>query len=132
MTVADLRCDRCGAPLAGPEGIEGASGRLGVRFTYHPGAPALKDDSGLVCRECWREVVEWLGAPAGATERCVRCGDALHDGRLVLVRPGELLAWFLCRNDAVELLNGLRTVEPKLDAETFRFPMRSPSDEAGH
>jgi len=131
MTVADLRCDRCGAPLAGPEGIEGASGRLGVRFTYHPGAPELKDDSGLACTDCWRDIVEWLGAPA-STDRCVRCGDPLQDGRLVVVRPGELLAWFLCRSDAVTFLNGLRTVDPKLDAETFRFPTCSAPGETGH
>lgn len=132
MTVSDLLCDRCGAPLSGPEGIEGGSGRLGVRFTYHPGAPALKDDSGLVCEGCWRTVVEWLGAPAGATECCVRCGDTLRDGRLVVLRPGELLAWFLCRVDALEFLNGLRTVEPKLDPETFRFPEGPRPDEPTH
>lgn len=118
----DLRCDRCGAALAGPSGSAATHGRLGVRFTYHPGAPALKDDAGLMCEACWSEVLAWLGTPGGSGDRCTRCREALDDGRLVVLRQGELVSWSLCRTDAVGFLNGLRTVDPKLDDATFRFP----------
>jgi hypothetical protein len=103
-----------------------------VRFTYHPGAPALKDNSGLMCEECWHDVAAWLGASAGATDMCLRCGAHLREGRLVVIRPGQLSTWTLCRLDAVEFLNNLRTVEPKLDAATFRFPVLPPGEEAPH
>lgn len=132
MTVTDLRCDHCGKGLAGPEGLPGGAGRLGVRFTYHPGSPALKDDSGLMCEGCWAGVVTWLGAPAGASSACARCGAGLDEGRLVVLRPGELLAWFLCRRCAVAFLNGLRTVTPKLDVDTFRFPVVPTANDPGH
>ena len=110
-------------PLAGPEGGIAGSGRRGVRFTYHPGAPALKDNSGLMCEECWSDVSAWLGPPGGVTDACLRCGAHLREGRLILARPGQLTGWTLCRLDAVAFLNTLRTVEPKLDPTTFRFPI---------
>lgn len=120
MTITDLRCDRCGTPLAGPEALSGAGGRLGVRFAYHPGVPTLKDDSGLMCEACWASTSEWLGAPSADT--CSRCRAPFDEGKLVVLRPGELVAWQLCRVDALEFLNGLRTVDPKLDASSFTFP----------
>lgn len=121
MTVADLHCDRCGAVLAGPVGRSDVGGRLGVRFAYHPGDPTLSDNSGLACEACWHDVAQWLGTP-GVTQRCSRCGAALPGGHLVVTRLGELESWSLCRPDTVAFLNGLRTVEPKLDLLTFRFP----------
>lgn len=124
MTVADLRCDRCGAALAGPVGLPSAEGRLGVRFAYHPGVPELKDDSGLMCEPCWAELAEWLGPPPRSMEACARCQAGLEGGTLIVSRPGEFVAWPLCRDDAVAFLNGLRTVEPKLDPATFAFPNR--------
>lgn len=122
MTVADLLCDWCGSPLSGLEGAGIGSGRLGVRFTYHPGSPAFRDDSSLLCTACWEEASIWLGAPAAESGVCSVCGDRLEGGRLVVTRPGQLTSWLLCRLDAVEFLNRLRTVEPKLDPDTFSFP----------
>lgn len=124
MTISDLRCDRCGSPLTGLAGFPFAEGRLGVRFSYDPGIPALRDDAGLMCESCWAEVSSWMGSQLRGT-RCSRCRAALDHGRLVVSLPGDLLAWSLCRSDAVEFLNGLRTVDPKLDAVLFEFPVDS-------
>lgn len=120
MTITDLHCDRCSAPLTGPEELRGAGGRLGVRFVYHPDVAALKDDSGLMCEACWATTTEWLGTPNADT--CSRCSTGFDEGKLVVVRLGELVAWQLCRAHGIEFLNALRTVEPKLDAATFAFP----------
>jgi len=125
MTISDLRCDRCGSFLAGPGGVADGLGRRAVRFAYHPGSPHLKDDSGLVCESCWADMSGWLGAPT-AKDACAVCASCLDEGRLVVYRPGELVAWPLCRSHAVEFLNALRTVEPKLDASTFAFPSSQP------
>jgi hypothetical protein len=40
-------------------------------------------------------------------------------------------AWQLCRQHAAERLNLLRTVEPKFDPRTFRFPLEDLRDERG-
>ena len=122
MTVSDLRCDWCASVLTGLEGSEAPAGRTGVRFTYHPGSPALKDDSNLLCKTCWETASAWLGAPAATPAACSICNDALGEGRLVVTRTGELTCWLLCRVHAVEFLNRLRTVEPKLDPGGFSFP----------
>jgi hypothetical protein len=44
-------------------------------------------------------------------------------------RPSGLESWQLCRRHAVEFLNRLRTVDPKLDAETFELPTPLPDTE---
>src|ERR1044072_8234946 len=64
MTVFDVRCDRCGAELASPDGA--------IRFLYHPGDLVLKDDSGLLCRSCWRAALSWFGVEqrVGVSARC--------------------------------------------------------------
>lgn len=131
MTVSDLRCDWCGYSLAGLAGAGTGPGRLGVRFTYHPGSPALRDNSGLLCSLCWDAALVWLGPsavapqvePATEASVCSVCRDRLDEGRLVVTRTGQLTSyWLLCRAHAVEFLNRLRTVEPKLDPGTFSFP----------
>lgn len=126
MTIYDLRCDRCGDVLTGP--ALGASGsRRGVRFRYHPGTPELGDDAGLLCERCWQDVVAWSGTPE--VDRCSRCGADLRAApALVVAAVGEVTGWLLCTPDALELLNSLRTVEPKLDPETFRLPVAVPRD----
>jgi hypothetical protein len=126
MTVYDLCCDRCGTPLAGPERT--ATGALaGVRFQYHPGVPDLGDDAGLVCRRCWELTFAWLG-PRHPTA-CSRCEADLR-GRpsLFVHHHGDLFPWRLCGDDAVEFLNALLTVDPKLDPATFRLPRPPPPD----
>jgi hypothetical protein len=52
--------------------------------------------------------------------RCARCGEAVEYARSVhLHRTGDPTAWQLCPVHAVEFLNHLRTVEPKLAVETL-------------
>ncbi len=136
MTINDLRCDVCGRLLAGPAARPGASAHLaggppgppsvtgrpgGVRFVYHPGRPELRDASGLACLPCWDDAVRRFGAPAPG--RCAVCGARV--GRLEslhLRRYDDPQAWRLCAADAAGFLNRLRTVQPKLDPATFRFP----------
>jgi hypothetical protein len=109
--VYDQRCDRCGGYLAMPDEA--------VRFLYHPGDLALKDDSGLLCQGCWSGLLAWLG-PQGVENVCARGGEPVeHPTSLHIQRTGEGDGWQLCRAHAVEFLNRLRTVEPKLDPETF-------------
>lgn len=120
MTVFDTRCDRCGTYLVGP-GADDAEGEgpYGIRFLYHPGNFLLKDDSGLLCQGCWVAAQEWLGGER-PENRCARCGESVEHARsLHLHRAGDPTAWQLCRLHAVEFLNHLRTVEPKLDLDTF-------------
>jgi hypothetical protein len=111
MTVFDVRCDRCGGELASPDGA--------VRFLYHPGDLVMKDDSGLLCRSCWRAALGWLGVEQ-AENSCARCGVPLeHDRSLHVQRSGDESGWQLCPEHAVAFLNQLRTVEPKLSVETL-------------
>lgn len=113
MTIHDLRCDLCGRFLAGP----GA----GVRFVYHPGTAELRDDSGLACTACWDGLTGSLTGAANG--RCAVCGSPAPRRQSLHVRPfTEPGAWRLCAPDAVGFLNALRTVSPKLDPATFRFP----------
>ena len=122
MTVFDLRCDHCGAQLSGPEEA--------MRFVYHPGDLVLKDDSGLLCRSCWRAALGWLGVEQ-PTDVCARCGIPVEQARSVhILRSGEPEAWRLCPPHGVDFLNQLRTVEPKLSVETLTLaadwrPMQS-------
>ena len=146
MTINDLCCDVCGRPLTGlaaqpaapappAEGSPGpaaAAGRQdesagepghtdGVRFVYHPGRPELRDASGLACQDCWDDAIGRFRGPAAGY--CAVCGtpagrlESLH-----LRRYDDPRAWRLCATDAVDFLNRLRTVQPKLDPATFRFP----------
>jgi hypothetical protein len=117
MTVADLRCDLCGVFLTGPAGL-GTPGRGAVRFLYHPGNFLLKDDSGLMCDRCWSKTTEVLGTRI--TNRCCICGGEVEHARsLHLHESGDPLPWQFCPRDGVGFLNRLRTVEPKIDPETF-------------
>lgn len=106
-------CDICGRFIPGPH--------AGIRFVYHPGAAELRDDSGLACVPCWDTVERPLDL--SVTGRCAACAEpapwraSLHVHRSDV--PGS---WRLCTRHAVGFLNALRTVQPKLDAATFRFP----------
>jgi hypothetical protein len=42
---------------------------------------------------------------------------------LVVSGGGDLAGWQLCTAHALDFLNSLRTVEPKLDPATFRLPV---------
>jgi hypothetical protein len=127
MTIADLRCDGCGRPLAGLAAGDGENEASGVRFVYHPGWVRLRDDSGLLCGRCWAETEAWMGEPALGPGPCPRCGEPAGDEpRLHVSRLSDLRTWQLCRRDAVGFLNRLRTVEPKLDPETFALPAPPP------
>ena len=111
MTVFDVRCDRCGTELNRPADA--------VRFVYHPGDMVLKDDSGLLCRACWRAAMGWLGVDQ-VVDHCARCGMTVEHARsLHVLRSGETSGWQLCREHGVAFLNQLRTVEPKLSLETL-------------
>jgi hypothetical protein len=127
MTVRDLRCDLCGCSLVGPAVDETPADRAAVTLVYHPGRRALGDTSGLICQRCKADVVGGLGADK-PQNRCAVCGSSVtrFESLHVLVggEPGE---WQLCASDAVAFLNRLRTVEPKLVAEQFRFPLASRS-----
>ncbi len=134
MSVSNARCDRCSMPVTGlidpenlhlPAGSDDERERRGVRFSYHPGEVALRDDSGILCLECWREWTAPLGEPTSFV--CAICGSTLSREESLFVRPvGAKTAWQLCAPDAVDLLNQLETVEPKLDKETFHLPLRPP------
>lgn len=123
MTITDLRCDRCecGLPLP-PELAVPDRSQASVRFSYHPGNPHLRDNSGLLCRACWSELARGWDDPPRA-DRCARCGVAVSRFTSLHLRAsatsGEAQ---LCAADAVAFLNALRTVDPKLDPATFRFP----------
>lgn len=111
MTVFDVRCDLCGTALPGPAAA--------VQMTYHPGDVAHRDNSGLLCDPCWTQMLDWLGSVRGVG-RCARCDVELDPALSLHVQGGgDLLWWQLCKPHAVEFLNGLRTVEPKLDVEGF-------------
>ena len=129
LTVTDLRCDCCGRLTAGPAPAGSAESRTGVRFSYHPGDPRMRDDSGLLCAPCWASWAHDLGV--AAPRRCACCGlevsrlQSLHLRRLD--EAGQ--AWQLCRLHAAERLNLLRTVEPKFDPQTFRLPLEERTDD---
>jgi hypothetical protein len=123
MTVHDLRCDACGRLTAGPTAAPASDLALtGVRFVYHPGDTRLRDTRGLLCGPCWERLADWLGGREAGT--CSVCGTPVKRvSSLHLRRFDDPSTWQLCRAHAVHVLNSLRTVEPKLAAETFRFPL---------
>jgi hypothetical protein len=48
------------------------------------------------------------------------CAAAVEHSRSLHVhRAGDPIGWQMCKDHAVEFLNRLRTVEPKLDPATF-------------
>lgn len=132
MTIYDLRCDRCDGVLVGPAAPMSGGGPRGVRFRYQPAAaPGLGDDAGLLCEACWRDCTTWFGTPA--IGRCSRCGADLRTApALVVSGAGDLGGPLLCATHALEFLNSLRTVEPKLDPETFLLPVAEPTDSPVH
>jgi hypothetical protein len=113
LNIHDLRCDVCGCFLPGPA--------AGVRFVYHPGAPELRDDTGMACVACWGSLTKALDLTAA--RGCAACGEPAPRRQSLHVRefsqPGS---WRLCARHAAGFLNSLRTVEPKLDPAAFRFP----------
>ena len=119
MTVFDLLCDRCAMVLLGPaEDVEPA-GPFGIRFMYHPGDFLLKDDSGMLCGRCWTDALAWLGNER-AEGSCAVCHVHLEHAQSLHVHcANDPYGWQLCKSHAVEFLNSLRTVEPKLDLDTF-------------
>ena len=121
MTVWDLHCDLCGALVPAPSGAS-ESEVSGVRFVYHPGSPALRDDSGLACRSCWAQVL-----PSGPVDpdRCAVCQAPVTRVTSLHVRRFDApeSTWRLCEPHAAAFLNRLRTVEPKFDPTTFRLPL---------
>lgn len=122
MTINDLHCDFCGQIMSGPA--------EGVRFTYHPGVPELRDDSNLACLRCWESAEQDLAAAVPG--ECARCGTPVHRrASLHLRRYRQSGSWQLCAEHAVSFLNALRTVEPKLDVRTFRFPAATREPAAG-
>lgn len=130
MTIRDLLCDVCGRLVPGPSGESLPTSAGGVRFAYHPGQLRLRDDSGLLCEQCWGEVRGWLGT--AVWRQCAVCGEAVrHEGSLHVRRLDEPDTWQLCRNHAVEFLNRLQTVEPKLDPASFEFPGTGATGSAG-
>lgn len=125
MTVWDLRCDLCGAVVPAPSG-SAESETSGVRFVYHPGSPAMRDDSGLACRRCWAQVL-----PSGPVDpgRCAVCQAPVTRVTSLHVRPFDSpeSTWRLCERHAAEFLNQLLTVEEKFDPATFRLPLHDVS-----
>ena len=120
MTIFDLRCDRCGIAVVGPSShADLAKERLGVRFAYHPGRAELSDNSSLVCTGCWTDIADWLGEQPLA-EVCAVCNTTVAS--CLHIEAGGLSVWRLCHGHAIEFLNTLRTVEPKLDPDTFVLP----------
>jgi hypothetical protein len=116
VSVTDLLCDVCGTVLVGPAGSHEVEGARAVRFLYHPGDFRLKDDSGLLCTGCWDHVAGALGDRLA--DRCCVCSEPVTYRRCVhWHRAGDPEPWLLCAPHAAELLNTLRTVEPKLDPE---------------
>ena len=122
MTISNLRCDMCDALLPGLIAGPGDSPARGVRFSYHPGDPGLRDDSGVLCGACWLTWADWLVAPRARV--CAACGTAVtRTSSLHLRRLDTRETWQLCAPHAADLLNQLRTVQPKLDPATFQLPL---------
>ena len=113
MTISNMSCDICGRFIAGPA--------AGIRFVYHPGAAELRDDSGLTCVACWEEIESHVDLSANG--RCAACDEPVPWRRSLHVRRADVPgSWRLCARHAVDFLNSLTTVQPKLDTATFRFP----------
>ena len=86
----------------------------------------MRDDSGVVCAGCWSAWTDRLGQPRPRV--CAVCETPLaRTASLFVTRLGEGPAdrqtWQLCAPHAAELLNRLRTVDPKFDPESFQLPL---------
>jgi hypothetical protein len=129
MTVTDLRCDLCGALLSGLIDWTEELPLAGVRFTYHPGDPGMRDDSGTACASCWARWTEPLGSPR--SRRCAVCGLQVRRTGSLHVRRKDAAGngWQLCPPHAARFLNSLRTVQPKLDPASFRLPLDHATDD---
>ena len=115
----------CDALLPGLIAGSGDSPACGVRFSYHPGDPTLRDDSGVLCGACWSTWADWLDIPRARV--CAACGTAVtRTSSLHLRRLDTRATWQLCTPHAADLLNRLRTVQPKLDPATFQLPLDRP------
>ena len=123
MTLTNMRCDRCSRTLAGPADPGRVDADRGIRFGYHPGDPRMRDDSNVLCGECWAGWIGELGPPRPRV--CARCAAAVTRATSLHLRRTDEVGngWQLCAAHAVDLLNELRTVPEKLDVETFRFPL---------
>jgi hypothetical protein len=122
MTISNLRCDVCDALLPGLIAGSADSPARGVRFSYHPGDPRLRDDSGVLCGECWAAWAHQLGEPRPRT--CATCGTPVTRTTSLHLRKADTReTWQLCTPHAAELLNLLNTVDPKLDPSTFQLPL---------
>ncbi len=122
MTISNLRCDVCDVLLAGL--IDDASEDVtrGVRFSYHPGDPNMRDESGLLCGTCWAAWTDRFGEPAARI--CAMCRTPVSRTTSLHVRRVDTReTWQLCTPHAAELLNRLSTVQPKLDPKTFQLPL---------
>lgn len=129
MTISDMRCDICPAWLSGLAGDGTVDPAGGVRFSYHPGDPGLRDDSGVLCQSCWQGWVDTLGTPR--TRVCAICSTQVRRRASLYVRRLDWQSgWQLCTPHAAELLNTLRTVDTKFDPATFRLPLDRPEDSA--
>lgn len=125
MTISNLRCDLCDALLPGLIPGQSDERRGGVRFSYHPGDPRMRDDSGVACAPCWSQLERWLGRPR-ARECAVCATPVTRTSSLHLRRVGNPQTWQLCSVHAPAMLNRLNTVEPKFEPDTFRFPLARP------
>lgn len=122
MTISNLRCDVCDVLVAGLTDGTSEDAAGGVRFSYHPGDPGMRDESGLLCATCWSAWVDRLGTPAARI--CAVCRTAVsRTTSLHVRRVDNRETWQLCTPHAAELLNQLSTVQPKLDPATFRLPL---------
>ncbi|GAB90796.1 hypothetical protein GORHZ_118_00120 [Gordonia rhizosphera NBRC 16068] len=122
MTMSNLRCDMCDRLLPGLIPGTGDMPGSGVRFSYHPGDPGMRDDSGLLCSECWSAWTGGLGEPTPRV--CAVCRTPVaRTSSLFVSRIDDRQTWQFCAPHAAELLNRLRTVEPKFDPASFRLPL---------
>gem|GEM_PF-1594081 len=123
MSVRDLRCDFCGRWLTGVASPGRDDAGAGIRFTYHPGDPRMRDDSGTACASCWTDWEAEFGPARPGV--CADCGveltrrSSLHLRRYDVAGP----PWQFCREHAAYRLNFLLTVDPKLDPDEFRLPL---------
>jgi hypothetical protein len=115
----------CNALLPGLIAGPGDNPARGIRFSYHPGDPRLRDDSGLLCGTCWSTWVGSLGEPKARV--CAVCGTTVaRTSSLHLCKLDTRETWQLCPPHAAGLLNRLCTVEPKFDPATFQLPLDRP------
>lgn len=73
-----------------------------------------------LCGTCWSEWTQWLGRPR--PKICTVCGTPVErTASLHLRNLSGLENWRLCNRHAADLLNRLRTVEPKFDHKDDQY-----------